>query len=149
MIGIMKIHLDNCCYNRPYDDQSQIRINLEAQAKMGIQDMIAEGKVDLVSSFILRYENNRKKNQMVRDRIDSFIERYSSGYIDGTSGPKVLTMASGYMKKGLDPMDSAHIACAVLAGCNYFITVDDGVLKHRIDGIEIIDPVQFIRIRGE
>ena len=25
----MKIYLDNCCYNRPYDDQSQLRISLE------------------------------------------------------------------------------------------------------------------------
>ena len=25
----MKVYLDNCCYNRPYDDQSQLRISLE------------------------------------------------------------------------------------------------------------------------
>ena len=31
---ILRIYLDNCCYNRPYDDQSQIRISLEAQAKI-------------------------------------------------------------------------------------------------------------------
>lgn len=24
----MRIYLDNCCYNRPYDDQKQIRISL-------------------------------------------------------------------------------------------------------------------------
>lgn len=30
----MKIYLDNCCYNRPYDDQSQVRIQLETQAKL-------------------------------------------------------------------------------------------------------------------
>ena len=28
----MLIYLDNCCYNRPYDDQSYMRINLETQA---------------------------------------------------------------------------------------------------------------------
>lgn len=26
---ILKIYLDNCCYNRPFDDQSQIKIHLE------------------------------------------------------------------------------------------------------------------------
>lgn len=25
----MKIYLDNCCYNRPFDDQSQIKIHLD------------------------------------------------------------------------------------------------------------------------
>lgn len=27
----MRVYLDNCCYNRPYDDQSQMRIHLEAE----------------------------------------------------------------------------------------------------------------------
>ena len=33
----MKIYLDNCCYNRPYDDQSQLRISLETQVKSGVK----------------------------------------------------------------------------------------------------------------
>ncbi len=32
----LKIYLDNCCYNRPYDDQSQLKVSLEAQAKLEI-----------------------------------------------------------------------------------------------------------------
>lgn len=34
----MRIYLDNCCYNRPYDDLSQFTVNLEAQAKLFIQN---------------------------------------------------------------------------------------------------------------
>ena len=30
---ILRIYLDNCCYNRPYDDLSQFTVGLEAQAK--------------------------------------------------------------------------------------------------------------------
>lgn len=30
----MRVYLDNCCYNRPYDDQTQLRISLESQAKL-------------------------------------------------------------------------------------------------------------------
>ncbi len=36
----MKIYLDNCCYNRPYDDQSHLTISIEAQAKMQIQSLV-------------------------------------------------------------------------------------------------------------
>lgn len=36
----MKIYLDNCCFNRPYDDQTQIRISLETQAKLYLQDLV-------------------------------------------------------------------------------------------------------------
>lgn len=38
--SIMKIYMDNCCYNRPYDDQTHIRIHLETEAKLHIQDMV-------------------------------------------------------------------------------------------------------------
>ena len=36
----MKVYLDNCCYNRPYDDQSYLRISLESQAKLYVQHLI-------------------------------------------------------------------------------------------------------------
>ena len=29
----MRIYLDNCCYNRPYDDKSLLTNNLESQAE--------------------------------------------------------------------------------------------------------------------
>ena len=44
----MKIYLDNCCFNRPFDDQSQVKIHIEAQAKLDIKKKIKKGKYDLV-----------------------------------------------------------------------------------------------------
>ena len=32
ILGVMRIYLDNCCYNRPYDDQSYLNVSLETQA---------------------------------------------------------------------------------------------------------------------
>ena len=37
-----KVYLDNCCYNRPYDDQSHLLIELETKAKLRIQEMIID-----------------------------------------------------------------------------------------------------------
>lgn len=54
----MRVYLDNCCYNRPYDDQSQLRISLETQAKLHIQDLIKEQQLELVTSYVLWYENS-------------------------------------------------------------------------------------------
>jgi hypothetical protein len=39
---MVKIYLHNCCYNRPFDDQDQVRIYLETQAKLYIQELITE-----------------------------------------------------------------------------------------------------------
>jgi len=53
----MRSYLDNCCFNRPFDDQSQIRIRLESEAKLKIQDDIIKGSVNFVWSYILDAEN--------------------------------------------------------------------------------------------
>ena len=48
-----KIYLDVCCLNRPFDDQSQPRIRLEAQAVLAILDRVSEGKWECVSSHAI------------------------------------------------------------------------------------------------
>ena len=76
----MKIYLDNCCFNRPYDDQAQIRISLETQAKLYIQELVKNKKLDLVTSYVLWYENGQNPIQMLNP-ID-FIRRLE-GDING------------------------------------------------------------------
>ena len=52
----MRIYLDTCCYNRPYDNDVQLMVRLEAQCKLHIQSMVKEGLLTLVSSYMLTYE---------------------------------------------------------------------------------------------
>jgi len=40
----MKIYLDNCTFNRAFDDQSSMRVKLETEAKLFIQERIMLGK---------------------------------------------------------------------------------------------------------
>jgi len=54
----MKIYLDNCCFNRPFDDQKQIRIHLETEAKLYIKEKILLNELELAWSYILDYENH-------------------------------------------------------------------------------------------
>lgn len=35
----MIVYLDNCCYNRPFDDQTQERVHLESEAILTILKM--------------------------------------------------------------------------------------------------------------
>lgn len=53
----MRIYLDNCCFNRPFDDQKQIRIRLETEAKLNIQERILQKTIELAWSYILDFEN--------------------------------------------------------------------------------------------
>ena len=79
---ILRIYFDNCCYNRPYDDQSQIRISLEAQAKIFIQNVVRYGKLELATSFVLRHENNKNPYANKRISISDFIEKYTTVFVD-------------------------------------------------------------------
>ena len=40
----IKVYLDNCTYNRPFDDQKDIRIRLESEAKLFIQEQIKDNR---------------------------------------------------------------------------------------------------------
>ena len=55
----MRVYLDNCCYNRPFDDQTQPAIRLETEAKMLVQALMRSGAIEYVWSFELRMESSR------------------------------------------------------------------------------------------
>ena len=140
----MKIYLDNCCFNRPFDDQSQIRIRLESEAKLKIQEEIRSGKFQLVWSYILDYENNQNPYQERKVRIKKWKE-YAISDIEETS--ELIETASLLNQKGIQKTDSLHLACAILSKCEYFLTTDDEILRRakQIDDINIDDPIGFIK----
>jgi len=53
------IYLDNCCFNRPYDDQTQPKVAIETLAKLHIQELVLKRELDIVWSYILKFENSR------------------------------------------------------------------------------------------
>lgn len=79
----MRIYLDNCCFNRPYDDQSQFKIRIESEAKLVIQEKIKNGKLKLIWSFMLDYENSQNTDVNKKNEIFSF-QKYSEEYFVGT-----------------------------------------------------------------
>ena len=59
---------------------------------------------------------------------------------------EILALATEIMESGVKYMDASHTACAIIAGCDYLITTDKRLLKYKSDKINIINPVEFIRI---
>jgi hypothetical protein len=50
----MRLYLDNYCFNRPFDDQTQRKIALESEAKLYAQDEIITGRFELVWSYYVK-----------------------------------------------------------------------------------------------
>jgi hypothetical protein len=140
----MRIYLDNCCFNRLFDDQSQIRIRLEAEAKLKIQEEIRAGHVKLVWSYIFDYENGKNPYQERRGRIKGW-RKYSA--LDIQESPELIGSANRLKEKGLQKIDCLHIACVIIAKCEYFLTTDDKILRcsMQIDDIKLNDPIGFIK----
>jgi len=140
----MKIYLDNCCFNRPFDDQSQLRILLESEAKLRIQENIRSGTFELVWSYILDYENSKNP---FRERREQIIKWRAYSDVDIEESKEILNIAAMNMKHGIKKIDSLHLACAIKANTDYFLTTDDDIIKKaiHIQNIQIVDPIGFIK----
>ena len=144
----MRVYLDNCCYNRPYDDQSQLRISLESQAKLHVQGMIKDGEIQLASSYMLIYENSKNRSETKRRAIEQFVANNTSVYIDETHSSEVENLAETIAATGVKSADAIHTACAILTISDYLLTTDDRLLKYKNDNIMIVNPTEFIRLIG-
>ncbi len=140
----IRIYLDNCCFNRPFDDQSQIRIRLEAEAKLRIQDDIVEEKFELVWSYILEAENVANPFE---ERMNTIFDWKKKATAVIKENKKILAKANRLKEFGLRSKDAPHISCAISAKCKYFLTTDDKILNKNnvIKEIAIIDPIGFIK----
>jgi len=139
----MRVYLDNCCFNRPFDDQTQTRIRLEAEAKLDIQQRVADKQIELAWSYMLDYENEANPFEERREAIQRW-RHLATTDVEETSA--VLQRAREIVGRGARPKDALHIACALAAECDYFLTTDD-VLARRMQGfagIVVWNPTQFI-----
>lgn len=142
-----RIYLDNCCFNRPFDEQTQDRILLETEAKIKIQTMIKAKILDLVWSYMLDYENLVNPFEMKRDSIGRW-KSLASVDIEETEG--IIQHAKQMEQYGIDPKDALHIACAIEGKSNYFFTTDISLIKRSINIKDIIvcNPMQFFLLHN-
>lgn len=141
----MRVYLDNCSYNRPYDDQSQMRIYLETQAKLHIQDMIRQKQIELVTSYVLDFENDNNRSIQKKTAIEKFMKEYAAWYVSNQNVEEITEIATRIMETGIKEKDAYHVACAVMAECDYFISTDDRLLKYQSEAVQLVTPGEFIR----
>ena len=140
----VRIYLDNCMFNRHFDDQSQIRVRLETEAKLYIQDAIQKERIELVWSYILSAENAANPH----DERRNVIQRWRSFAVrDIAESDSVIIQMNQLIEKGIKAKDSLHVASAIEGKANFFLTTDDQLLM-RLKPLNLIDslnPVDFVR----
>jgi len=123
-----KIYLDNCCLNRPFDDQTQPRIHLEAEAVKAILKLYEQGYWEIVISQISLVEVRNVKDPSKRQKLQYIVSQISS--LIPLSEP-LIQRAKYFESNRLEAMDAMHLACAE-QGAKVFLTVDDKLLKRRV-----------------
>jgi len=137
-----RIYIDICCFNRPYDDQTQLLVRMETEAKLFIQNEIKLNNYELAWSYMMDYENSVNPFD---DRKASIDEWYNAAAIDIDASNEIINLANHFSLKGIKKKDSLHLACAIKAECNYFLTTDKKLLSKNINEITILNPIDFIR----
>jgi len=122
----MRIYLDTCCYNRPFDDQRQPRIRLEAEAVRAILRMVKLNSLQLVGGDALTFEVSRISDARRRDACDSMMAAVSHRV---ASSARLERETERLISLGFRAMDATHLASAIHAKCAYFFTVDDVLLR--------------------
>ena len=139
----MRVYLDNCCYNRPFDPQTDLRICLETMAKMRVQALMKDGSVEYAWSDALDYELGQSPNYQEPDMIAPWRD---GAIVDVETDDDLIDRAEEIQAYGIKAMDALHLASAEFAECDWFLTTDRGILKklRMLGEMRIANPIDFI-----
>jgi predicted nucleic acid-binding protein len=122
----MKVYLDSCSLQRPLDDRSQLRIRLEAESILSVLDLVKAARIQLVSSDTRDFETGRNPNPT---RYEFASETIADATTHVRLTHAVQNRAHELNQKGIDTLDSLHLASAEAAEVDLFCTCDDTFLK--------------------
>lgn len=140
----MKIYLDNCCYNRPFDDQTQERIHLESEVILIILQRGQSGIYKIMGSDILKIEIERMHDMTKQQRVKELYQ-ISTMHIPYTK--EIKTRTKEIMKQSrIQTFVSLHIASAEAGEVDVMLTTDDKLEKmaEKLDlKVKVMNPLRF------
>ena len=140
----MKIYLDVCCWNRPFDDQSQERIRLESEAVITI---LGRSKtLTLLTSEIVDLEISKipDEDRKQKVRLLSSIPKMNIVIDD-----EIISRAKELNTMGFKSFDAFHLTCAEKGQADALLTTDDHLLKkttsqRKLLNVKIENPLKWL-----
>ncbi|MDR0515671.1 MAG: hypothetical protein LBH25_01340 [Fibromonadaceae bacterium] len=141
----MRIYLDNCCFNRPFDSQEQSVIVMESEAVLTIIDKCKKNNsYFFFGSDVLDEEIDniidpiRKQNVL---NLYSFAQEYIE------LNPVILKRAVYLQSFNLGSFDALHLASAEHGKADIFLTTDRKLIKQtrKIDlSVDVSNPLVWL-----
>lgn len=141
----MKVYFDNCCYNRLFDDRSNIKNYLEREAVLIVMQKAFENELEIVGSDILEIEMSKIKNDVKRNDVEGVYHALISGSVKADPEVKERAVQIGQISN-IRNFDCLHLASAEMSA-DVLLTTDVKFLKgcHKIDvKVEVKNPVEFV-----
>jgi len=136
--------MDVCCFNRPFDDLSQDRVYLEAEAVLSIISHCERGEWSLVSSGVIDYELSKLSDT---DRLEQVLSIYATASERVAMTEQAEKRSVFFQENNMKPLDSLHLAVAEASEVDIFLTTDDRLLrsanKLKLE-IKIANPVSWL-----
>ena len=140
----MIVYLDNCCYNRPFDDQTQERIHLESEAILTILKMGQLKKIIIAGSEILELEINRMPDENKKRKV---LNLYKAADMHILYTDKIRKRSEEILSiSKIRTFDGLHIAAAEEANADVLLTTDDKFEKmsEKLDlKTRVVNPLRF------
>ena len=116
------VYLDVCCLNRPFDDQTQVRIHMEAESVLAFIALAMEGRYVWVSSEVVDFEIDQTPDPERRQRV-ALLAGFAHRHL--LVDEQVERRAEELEALGFHTFDALHLACAEQAEVSILLTTDD------------------------
>ncbi len=128
-----QVYLDVCALNRPFDDQSQMRIRLETDAVLLILSHVRAQTIRMVVSPVHLKEVSANPDLSRREHMLALLQMFGAAVTLDLL--QVRRHTEALLQYGIGVADAARVAFAELSGSD-FITVDDRLLR-RLQHIDV------------
>ncbi len=142
----MRVYLDSCCYNRPFDDPEQEVVRIESEAILNILAKGVAGEYELVGSDALDYELHQIGDPIKRQNV---IDLYEDNIRLQIEESEEINLRAKDIRNqsNIHFLDSLQIAYAEASGSSVMLTTDyklEKMASHIPLNVHVINPVMFI-----
>ena len=141
---LLKVYMDVCCLNRPFDDQSQDKVRFETEAVISILRRCSDDvRWELIGSDIIILESSKNQDLNKRQKV---MLLHGSVSLKVKYNSIIKARAAEFRKHNVKLFDSLHLASAEYVEADIFLTTDAQLIKAsaRTDvKIRINNPLDF------
>ncbi|MBM4166886.1 MAG: type II toxin-antitoxin system VapC family toxin [Ignavibacteria bacterium] len=142
----MRIYLDVCCLNRPFDNQLQDRIRMEAEAVRTILHRSQTLGWNIVNSEVIEFEIEQMPDEIKKQKVTRLLKT-ANEFVRVNSF--IEKRAKELQTFSFSLLDALHLACAESARTSYLLTTDDAFerktnKRKNIVHFTVLNPLTFI-----